>query len=589
MTQMDVTMPSGTGDLEVIGTGIAVFEDDSQIEGRTVWLDSPDAVMDFVDREDVEDCVVIARGGATTFLTPALVAGPRAVLTLQGAPTSHLGIVSREYGIPCIMSVAFTAGDVNARGEVVPPDGTQLRVDLGAGTRGSVLADVSKLLRPRTNAPAGDAGEEGREPAEPTDSRGVPGGTRGHEAMAHRLGTGVLDLSDESLVRDLSDAEANDLLDYYGWNLWDILAARISEGESGLIPRQEYEVMGTFLQWQHHPRFHRMITDAVGVEGLAEIGRTARREIGTKLNPLHVWAAGVPSALGRAIAVDLGMEKPGDRVEDLKGAMQFTRRLYRGLWDDQGPMFTSARGYRAPLLGEEWITRFLDEKTVVSEEPEARKAFQRFNGSTQLASFLLHFDCRNGVADTGPYPLPGGGWAMVRDHVLNDPSYPWSDAMGNLPWSVTLVLFFEGPEQVDARLVDIGTMFTTPANYLKHLTGFAVYVRDRSDSPVTDTRLLQEDELAPLTAAAERGAGRLYPRIAGMTDREKILAGSFVYYTDFVGTVGRAAGVWDDMLAAGFYDFEETVERGYGPIVEEGRALEMLGRFWASPEGMIHV
>src|SRR5687767_5892493 len=105
-----------------IGTGIAVFEDSDVIEGTTVWLDSPDAVMDFVDRDDVEDCVLIARGGTTTFLTPALVAGPRGVLTLQGAPTSHLGIVSREYGIPCIMSVSFTAGDTNERGEIVPPD-----------------------------------------------------------------------------------------------------------------------------------------------------------------------------------------------------------------------------------------------------------------------------------------------------------------------------------------------------------------------------------------------------------------------------------------------------------------------------------
>lgn len=71
-----------------IGTGIAVFEGSDTVEGRTAWLDSPSAVMDFVDRDDVEDCVVIARGGTTTFLTPALLAGPRGVLTLQGAPAA---------------------------------------------------------------------------------------------------------------------------------------------------------------------------------------------------------------------------------------------------------------------------------------------------------------------------------------------------------------------------------------------------------------------------------------------------------------------------------------------------------------------
>ncbi len=62
-----------------------------------------------------------------------------------------------------------------------------------------------------------------------------------------------------------------------------------------------------------------------------------------------------------------------------------------------------------------------------------------------------------------------------------------------------------------------------------------------------------------------------------------------ITYTDFVGTIGKAAGVWDQMIAEGFYDLDETIAQGYGPIVEEGRALELLGRFWASNEGMIHL
>lgn len=576
-----------------IGAGIAVIEGSEIIEGPTVWLDSPDAVIEFVERDDFADYIVIARGGTTTFLTPALVAGPKGILTLQGAPTSHLGIVSREYGIPCIMSVDFRAGERNARGELVPADGTIVRLDISAAPQGLVLAEAGPT-EPADGPADGPVAavvevDEAEPAAVPTNPDGVPGGTEGHAVMLAKMTTDVLNLTDESLVRDLSDAEANDLLDYYGWNLWDILAARISEGESGLIPRQEYEVLGTFLQWQHHPRFHRMITDAAGVDGLREIGSRVRNEIGTKVNPLHIWAAGVPSALGRAIAVELGLEGPGDRAADLKGAMQFTRRLYRGMWADSGPMFTSARGYQAPLLNDDWISRFIDEKTPMPDDPEARRAFQRFNGSTQLASFLLHFDCRNGVADTGPYPLPGGGWALVRDHVLNDPGYYWSDTVSDLPWSVTLVLFFEGEEQISSRLVDIGTMFTEPANYLKHLTGYAVYVRERSTTPVSEIRLLRDDELGAIATQAEQATARLYPRIAAMSDREKILAGCHVYYTDFVGTIGQAAGIWDEMLGAGFYDIEDSIAKGYGPIVEAGRAPEMLGRFWASNEAMIHL
>ncbi|HEY4409892.1 MAG TPA: PEP-utilizing enzyme, partial [Acidimicrobiia bacterium] len=92
-----------------IGQGLNAFEAEP-VEGRVRWLDSPEEVLDFVTRDDVAETIVISRGGTTTFMAPALSAGARGLITLQGAPESHLGIVSREFGIPCLMSVAFTEG-----------------------------------------------------------------------------------------------------------------------------------------------------------------------------------------------------------------------------------------------------------------------------------------------------------------------------------------------------------------------------------------------------------------------------------------------------------------------------------------------
>ena len=85
-----------------IGTGASVFAAEP-VEGPVKWLDSHQAVIDFVRSGQVADTIVVARGGTTTFLTPALTGGVKGIITLQGAPASHLGILSREYGIPCIM------------------------------------------------------------------------------------------------------------------------------------------------------------------------------------------------------------------------------------------------------------------------------------------------------------------------------------------------------------------------------------------------------------------------------------------------------------------------------------------------------
>ena len=130
------------GDGRCIGMGINVFESTEPVMGQIRFLDSPLDVLDFVEGPDVKSTIVISRGGTTTFMAPALTAGVAGLITLQGAPESHLGIVSREFGIPCVMSTTFTEGVQTDRGETIPADGTVVRLDV-SGSQGQVfLADT---------------------------------------------------------------------------------------------------------------------------------------------------------------------------------------------------------------------------------------------------------------------------------------------------------------------------------------------------------------------------------------------------------------------------------------------------------------
>src|SRR6516225_9572916 len=126
------------GDERLIGSGIKAFSSDAGATGTIRFLDSPDEVLAFIDGPDVETTVVISRGGTTTFMSPALMAGVAGLITLQGAPESHLGILSREFGIPCVMSTQFTDGISTSRGETIPADGTTVRLDI-TGDRGQVF------------------------------------------------------------------------------------------------------------------------------------------------------------------------------------------------------------------------------------------------------------------------------------------------------------------------------------------------------------------------------------------------------------------------------------------------------------------
>jgi phosphoenolpyruvate-protein kinase (PTS system EI component) len=114
----------------LIGSGINVFTSDNRVTGKIRFLDSPDEVLEFIEGPDVTETIVISRGGTTTFMSPALVAGVAGLITLQGAPESHLGILSREFSIPCVMSTNFTSGIQTSRGETIPADGSTVRLDI---------------------------------------------------------------------------------------------------------------------------------------------------------------------------------------------------------------------------------------------------------------------------------------------------------------------------------------------------------------------------------------------------------------------------------------------------------------------------
>ncbi|RFA10374.1 hypothetical protein B7R54_15045 [Subtercola boreus] len=589
MTNVIETSPSV--EYEVVGNGQTVYESPDPVEGVAQWLETPEDVMAFVARDDVSDVIVIVRGGTTTFLTMALNAGIRGVVTLQGAPESHLGILCREYGIPAVMSVSFSKGVRTERGEVVPANGVRLRLDVSTRPSGTVSAT--------TDAPVDDSEVVSAGPGMSPEQLAqimtllekfggvVPHGSEGDAIMQAEMSTKVLYVDDdEDLRRDLTREEVNEAIRYYTWNEWDALAARATEGESGLIPRQEYEATGIASCWFTHPTWLRAIEDRVGIDGMIEIGRVGRREIGSKINMLHLWAIACAPSFGRGIALELGLHDLDFRADRIRDTFGIVRRIYKGLWES-GPILTSMKEYKAEVLDRDWIDRFEADKVSLADE-ESRQAFQRYNGAAELMAFLLHFDNRLGVSDHGPYPLPDGGFVLVRDAFLNEPAWSWNNPDSPLPWSVTTALFFPAGTPLDVQVVDISTVFTTPANYLPYVSDVAVYTRPTWDAPMDTITKLDFEGMRKLRADCETESAALYGRIAAMSKREKVEAGALTYSAGFVISVARASGMYDELVRDyGLTKIHPVIAASYDTIVS-GVASEMIPRLfltgsWGNP------
>jgi signal transduction protein with GAF and PtsI domain len=103
--------------VQEIGSGTRVFEA-APVRGAWRRLSSPDDVLALMDSSADGVVACVADAGAT-FLAP-IFDELTAVVCLSGTPLSHIGIVSREYRVPCVMATVLTAE---------PADGDEVEVD----------------------------------------------------------------------------------------------------------------------------------------------------------------------------------------------------------------------------------------------------------------------------------------------------------------------------------------------------------------------------------------------------------------------------------------------------------------------------
>jgi phosphohistidine swiveling domain-containing protein len=129
-------MSKGTTE-EVVGTGTSVFDQDEPVTGTVHFVTNPQEVMQLLN-EDLDNVIGLVRAGTCSFASPLLSNGVGGLITMEGAPTSHLGILSREFNIACVMSME-PEEDLG-----VPPDHDEYFQRLGESIDGrTVRLDTS--------------------------------------------------------------------------------------------------------------------------------------------------------------------------------------------------------------------------------------------------------------------------------------------------------------------------------------------------------------------------------------------------------------------------------------------------------------
>ena len=103
--------------------------DAAAVRGRFRAIESPEDVLALMD-SGADGVVALVRDAGATFLAP-IYHELTAVICTGGTPRSHIGIVSREFQVPCVMACTFPGGE--------PANGAEVEVDC-SGEAGVVRA-----------------------------------------------------------------------------------------------------------------------------------------------------------------------------------------------------------------------------------------------------------------------------------------------------------------------------------------------------------------------------------------------------------------------------------------------------------------
>jgi hypothetical protein len=391
----------------------------------------------------------------------------------------------------------------------------------------------------------------------------IPDGILGDKIIRSRMKSGVIEkVSHAEVLNDqFTLDELNDLNNYLAWNIWDVLVMRATEGVSGMIPRQEYEILAFMNEFYRYPEILRYTTDQIGAQGVIDIGKSARREIGTKINCVHDWCIGaVGFGMGRCGLLAGEWIKPDDYVAESNIILKFMQRVLWGKRQD-GLILNSQDRYRCQIHEEDFLADLRTQ--IVDFEPgsEEQHTFEQFNATAELLAFFDHYDCRLGLGDTGPYPLPDGRLLIVRDLFTNEDVFHWSDVCEELPHCYTLLVVVDpavmGLDEI--RVNDISTTFTLPKNYVPAITGGAVLVRERWDTPMGEVYPLKLADLEPHLEKIREATFAMYKKTAMMSRHTLCLNGIYSYYIEMILPHLRRAGMYDEVCAK--FDFWEIDQR----------------------------
>lgn len=354
--------------------------------------------------------------------------------------------------------------------------------------------------------------------------------------------------------KGFTNDQCNDLINYSAWNSFDILSLRVSEGQSEIIPRAQYEFTSFLHQFIRGPEWSKLLIHEVGWKNFMKRMYDARRDLGSKIiHPGHTWAMMNCHMFGAIAMESLGYVDPDDPlIVDKKywSIFPWAVRAY-SLRGGDGSVYESQQRYTWDM--DQSAIDFLMNNMEPLNDKKLR-LFQQVDASATMLGFDMHYDCRAGQGDRGPHIVEGGKVMMFRTCYTNEPEFYWCEPCKrrNIPYTVNLA-FVLNPEKInleEIRVNGIGTTFSQPSNLFPAIEQACIFLRYEPDSteplPFKRLKKLEWSEVPDFVNLMNEAIFDWYAMQAEMDIRTRVANGHQCYVWDpHIGTSLRACGIWE--------------------------------------------
>lgn len=286
---------------------------------------------------------------------------------------------------------------------------------------------------------------------------------------------------------------------------------------SPLIPMEYLAIQGLEV-WDRWPAIVDRITAECSPEA---IGADLRRP-GLGVNSTHFFCLACLPPGGHDGWLRHGVSYP-DTAERFSTLYEFWHGATSS-WRADGFSTVWAAGNVVQPYPEACISELA--ATALGVSPPEVTHLRRAMGALMQFLFLNFMECRVGIGETGPYPLPRDRVMLVREFAFLGQSFlPWSAVAHDAPYqSVVAALVFRPGVRIEVG--DTATSVCIPADPMVDLEAVGLFA---SDGGVLTPIGFEELELA--AEAAKRADRSLYRQVAAWTWEEKMAAGAFSYFT----------------------------------------------------------